>query len=112
MSTIKEKLLGQEKLTGMSATTVYNPSGNVTGIARFVTICNISATSVSFDLYLNGSASTYNDTCALYYNKVLAAHDTHEIAGHYILNGSTAFLAAKSYTANAITVTVNGLEIS
>lgn len=112
MTTIREKLLGQEKLTSTSATTIYNPSGNVTGIARFVSVCNISASSVSFDLYLNGSASTYNDTCALYYNKALAAHDTLEISGYYILNGKNAFLAAKAHTANAITITVNGLEIS
>ena len=110
--TIQEKQLGQLRMASTSEESVYSPAANVTGIVLQINICNTTSSAAVYSIYQDDDGSTYSENTALHFEQPIAANTTIQIKGWYPMNNINGNLAAKTDTANAITVTVHGTEIS
>jgi hypothetical protein len=110
--TIQEKQLGQLRMTSTSAESVYSPAANVTGIVLQINICNTTGTAAVYSIYQDDDGSTYSENTALHFEQPIAANTTIQIRGWYPMNNANGNLAAETDTANALTVTVHGSEIT
>jgi len=107
----QEKQLGQHRINGTAATSLYSPGAGVTAIIKSIVVCNQSGSADTFQLFLDDDGTTYDATTALYFNVVIAADATVQIDTFWPMNNSAGNLATQNATANAITFTAFGVEI-
>ena len=109
---IQEKQLGQLRMTSTSAESVYSPSASTTGIVLQINICNTSTGAVTYSIYQDDDGSTYSENTALHFEQPIAAKTTIKINGWYPMNNVNGNLAAQTSSANALTITVSGTEVT
>ena len=107
---LQEKPLGQLRPGNTNAITVYNPAVNVRGIIKTILVCNTSTGAATFRLFLDAAGTTFDETTALYWDAVLAAHSTVQIDTFLALE-SPGHLAVRSGVVDALTFTVHGAEV-
>ena len=109
---IQEKVLGQARENSTNAVSVYSPGSDVTAIIKSVVLCNNTSNDETFRIFLDDDGTTYDQNTALFYDVPLAANTTVEISCYWPMNNSSGNIAYRSSAANAITITVFGLEIT
>lgn len=111
MVSLQEKQLGQARPSDTSAVSIYSPS-NVTAIIKSIWVCNTTASQVSFRIFVDDDGTTYDESTALFYDVTIDANTTMEIDTFAAMNNSNGNMAVRTGTANALTFTVFGAEIS
>lgn len=110
MSVITEKQLGQRRDNDTSTHTVYQvPTGKSARITQ-ITLCNLTTSDKKIKLF-KSTATTYDESTAMLWNVVVPGNGILELSENRYLeaNGSIGY---QQITANAITITVDGLEIT
>lgn len=77
-----------------------------------VLVCNTTANSHDFRIFLDNDGTTYDETTALFFDEALAANTTREIEGDWWMGNSSGNLAVRTDTNSAFTFTVFGAEHS
>lgn len=109
---IVEKQLGQARENSTNAVSVYSPPVSTNTIIKCITLCNTTSGNETFSLYMDDDGTTYNESTAKYFDFPLTAKDTLVINTYWAMNNSSGNLAYKVSAANAITITVDGAEIT
>lgn len=112
MTTIQEQTLGQARENSTNAVSVYSPAIKTTAVIKTVVLCNQTGSAATFRIFLDDDGTTYSEATALFYDAPLAANSTVTIDTFWTMNNVDGNLAYRSNTANAITITVFGAEIT
>ena len=108
----QEKQLGQSRDNDTSAHSVYSPASGVTGIVTTIVLANTSNLSARVWVYLDDDGTTYDESTTIIPNILVGAYQVEVVMVFLPMNNSAGNLAYKQGTANAITITVHGTEIS
>ena len=106
------KQLGQVMPTDTTATSIYSPAADTVTIIKAITVCNTDSSAHAFRLFHDDDGTTYDTTTALYYDVSVAANTTKEITLSINMNDASGNLAFRSDSANNLTCTVYGLEMT
>ena len=106
------KQLGQKRENSTNAVSVYSPSQGKQVIIKTIVIANTTAAAVTYRIFVDDDGTTYDETTALAFDIYLAANTSVEWVGAYTMNNENGNLAYRSSSANALTITVFGVEIS
>ncbi len=109
---IQEKQLGQARENSTNAVSVYSPGASTTAIIKAIVVCNQTANNETFRIFIDDDGTTYDQTTALFYDVSILANSTVEIEGWFPMNNSSGNIAYRSSTANALTISVFGAEIT
>jgi len=112
MATLQEKMLGQARENSTNAVSIYSPAVNVTAIIKSVVVCNQTGTAATFRIFLDADGTTYDQSTALFYDTDIGANVTTTIDSFWAMTDVAGNLAYRSGTANALTITVFGAEIT
>ena len=107
-TTIKQ--LGQVRENSTDPVTVYSPAAATQTVIRNITICNQSGAAATFSLYLDDDGSVSDATTVLYNEEPI--NKTWSIDTFLAMNNSAGNLMIKSSVANALTITVSGVEVT
>lgn len=113
---IRRTLLAQSRINSTTATSILAGASKVLYIPQIITLCNTTASDATFRLYFHATGTTYDQTTAIFYDDTVLANKTIlliegvDFVGMY-LDTSTGNIAWAEGTANAITLTMWGLEI-
>ena len=110
------KQLGQRLLTTTEDALIYRcPNDSTVTHIKAITFTNVDANASTYNAYINQGGSQTGDQYAIIKARALAASafDLFELQGDcaLILTGSTANFIVKSSRANALTVTIFGIEV-
>lgn len=110
MEIYDKKILGQLRPSDTNAASIVNPTkfSLVSGIM----ICNTTSSASTYRIFLDDDGSTYDADTALFYDIPIDANSTDmlEWDDPLPLNNSSANLAVRSGTSNALNFTVYGKE--
>ena len=110
MSTIAEKQLGQRRDNDTSTHTVYTvPTGKAARITQ-ITLCNTTSSDKNIKVF-KSTGTTYDESTALLWSAVVPGNGVLELSGNRYLEAAGT-IGYQQVTANAITITVDGLEIT
>jgi hypothetical protein len=109
---LQEKQLGQARPSDTTATSLYSPAANVTAIIKSIYICNTTASSADFRVFVDDDGTTYDESTALFWDVSLAANTSMELDTFISMNNSSGNIAVRTDTANALTFTAFGAEVS
>lgn len=108
-----EKQLGQGRFNNTTANTVYTvPASTTTGITA-VQLCNTTASDVTVRLFYVPSGGSADQTTAMLFDFNIPANDYHSFSPekpHYLEAAGT--IQFQNGTANGVTITVSGAEIT
>ena len=103
-------ILAQSRPADTNVTSVYSPPNSTNTEITRVLVCNTTANTPTFRIFLDNDGTTFDQTTALFYDKAMAANDTTEIEGSWWMNDSDGNLAVRTSAANELTFTVFGAE--
>ena len=109
---IQEQQLGQLRPANTTAASLYNPGANTTAIIKSIVVCNQTTSSARFRIFLDDDGITYDETTALFFDILIPSNTTVQIDTFYAMNNSSGNLAVRTDTANTITFTCFGAEIT
>lgn len=110
MSCIAEKQLGQRRDNDTSTHTVYTVgSGKRTRITH-ITLCNTSSSNATIRVF-KSTDGTMDQSTAIVYDLTVPAKGVIELSGNRYLEAAGQ-IGYQQGTANVITITVDGLEIT
>ena len=108
----QEKQIGQARINSTTATSVYSPGAGVTGLIKTIIIANQTGSVDSYRLFVDDDGTTYDQSTALFYDVPIDAYSTHLINTFIAMNDPSGNIAFRNATANALTITLFGAEIS
>lgn len=109
---LQEKQLGQLRPANTSAASIYSPGSGITAIIKNITVCNLTGNTVKFSIFHDDDGTTYDETTALFYTVDILKNQTLILPGFMAMNVDAGNLAVQTNTANALTFTVYGAEVS
>ena len=106
------KQLGQARPADTNAVSIYSPPANNTSIITTINVANTTAIDATYRLFHDSNGTTYDETTALAFDVTVSAN-TVQVHDYIIgMNDTTGNLAVRTGTANAVTFTVYGQEIT
>ena len=114
---LKEKFLGQARENSTTAVSVYSPpadtvSAATTTVIKTIVLCNQTTADVEFRIFLHNTGTTYDESTALYFDETIAMKSTTKIETYWVMDNPAGNLAYRTSTANALTITLFGAEIT
>ena len=107
------KQLGQLAPVNDTAASLYSPPSGAESVIREFLVCNTTSSEVTYSIFNDDDGTTYTNVTALYFNIKIPGNHTHEYTEKSIvLNNSNGNFAVKTETANALTFTAWGQEIT
>lgn len=106
------KQLAQSRPGVTSAASIYSPGASTETTIKAIVICNTTASSAAFSIYIDDNGTTYDQTTALFYSSSIGANETVFVDTFLCMNDSTGNFAVQTDTASALTFTVFGAEIT
>ena len=106
------KQLGQARENSTNAVSVYSTTWSVQAIVKTVVIANTSGAAATYRLFLDDDGTTYDESTALAWDVAINADTVIQLDGSYNMNNASGNFAYRSSVANALTITLFGLEIS
>ena len=106
------KQLGQARENSTNAVSVYSPASGTETIIKTIMIANTSGASATFRLFMDDDGTTYDESTALAWDVNLGAGEVTQFEGSYNMNNSSGNFAYRSSVANALTITLFGMEIT
>jgi hypothetical protein len=110
--TLQEKQLGQLKPANTTAASLYSPGAGVTAIVKSIWICNTTSATATFRIFVDDDGSTYDESTSLFWDVSLSGNTTIELNTFIALNNSTGNLGVRTSSANTLTFTAFGAEVS
>ena len=109
-----EKQLGQLRPANTTAASLYSPGADTTTLVTTIIICNSTATAAAARVFHDNDGTTYDQSTALVYDINIAGNTTEVVSlGKYVaMDNSSGNLAVRTDTANALTFTAYGVEIT
>ena len=104
-------ILGQLRNTGTSAENLYSPAENKRGIVKQIIVCNNTASTAAYRIFVDKEGGNYTEDTAIFYDVDLPANSTH-ILDVTLPMMTKSSVGARSDTANSITFTCTGDEFS
>ena len=108
----QEKQIAQARENSTNAVSVYSPGADVTAAIKTIHVCNTTGSVVKLRLFHDDDGTTYDQSTALEYDIMIPANGSYDWDGFLAMNDQTGNLAYRSDTANALTITVYGSEIT
>ena len=112
MAGIQEKQLVQLRENSTTATSIYSPGTGVTAIIKTIIVCNQTASSATYRIFLDNDGTTYGNETALFFDVPIGANETDLIETYLPMANDAGNIAGRTNIANAITFTVAGAEIT
>lgn len=112
MTTLQEKQLGQLRPANTTAASLYSPGASTTAIIKNLTVCNTTALTAKFRVFVDDDGTTYDESTALFYDAEILANTTVGIGGFRAMNNSSGNFAVRTDTADALTFTLDGAEVT
>ncbi len=109
---LQEKQLGQLRPANTTAASLYSPGASTTAIIKTIVVCNQTASSAKFRIFLDDDGTTYDESTALFFDIVIGANSTDQIDTYYAMNNANGNLAVRTDTNSALTFTCFGVEIT
>lgn len=106
------KQLGQTRENSTNAVSVYSPPANTQTIIKTIIITNTTAGAVTYRLFVDDDGTTYDESTAIAWDVSINAGETSEINSPITMNNTNGNIAYRSSVANALTITIFGLEIT
>lgn len=109
------KQLGQARENSTNAVSVYSPPAGAQTIIKTILITNTSGASATVRVFVDDDGTTYDESTAIVWDAQVPVNDTLSVtyqSDTLAMNNSAGNLAYKSSVANALTITVFGLEIT
>lgn len=103
-------ILAQSRPANTTATSVYSPSASIHTEINRVVVCNTSAASQKYRIFLDNTGTTYDETTALFWDVPVPADSTVQIEAGWWMDNSAGNLAVRTDSADAFTFTVFGAE--
>ena len=107
---ISYKQLAQARENSTNAVSIYSPAANTEIIIKTIMIANTTATNETFRLFMDDDGTTYDKSTSLAYDLTVEANSTVQFDGEYTMNNQAGNFAYRSSTANALTITLFGME--
>ena len=108
----QEKQLGQHRINSTTATSLYSPGASTTAIIKSIVVCNQTAGAATFRIFIDDNGTTYDESTALYFDVAIVANTTIQIDTFWPMDNSAGNLATRTDTANALTFTAFGVEVT
>jgi len=112
MATNTIKQLGQLRPANTTAASLYSPAASTQTNIYTVVVCNTSVSSAKYRIFHDDNGTTYDETTALFWDISLSADSTDTVEIKISMNDSTGNLAVRTDTADALTFTAYGLEVT
>ena len=109
---LQEKQLGQLRPANTTAASLYSPGASTTTIIKTIVVCNQTASSAKYRIFMDDNGTTYDESTALFFDIAIGANSTDQIDTFYAMNDSTGNLAVRTDTNSALTFTCFGTEIT
>ena len=106
------KQLGQARENSTNAVSVYSPAASTETIIKSIIVANTTASDVAVRIFVDDDGTTYDESTAIIYDVDVPANGNLTIDEPICMNDSSGNLAYRSATANALTITVSGIEIT
>ena len=106
------KQLGQLMPTNTTAASIYSPGASTQTLIKSIVVCNTSAGAVTYRIFHDDNGTTYDTTTALYYDVSLAGNTSIILSLNLVMDDSTGNLAVRTSSANDLTFTCYGAEIT
>ncbi len=109
----QEKQLGQARENSTDAVPVYSPpTGIIATIVTSILVCNTTGSAAKYRLFHDNNGTTFDESTALFFDATIAANTTVDLEIFLAMDDSDGNLAYRTDTANALTITVYGAEIT
>lgn len=109
---IQEKQLGQLRPANTTAASIYSPGASTTAIIKTITISNTTSSNAKYRIFVDDNGTTFDQTTATHYDIIIPGNTTDLIDTYWVMDDSTGNIGVRTDTANAITFTVFGAEIT
>lgn len=109
---LAEKQLSQSRPAGTIAVSIYSPGASTTAIIKNITVCNTTNTQAKFRVFIDDSGTTYDESTAIFWDSPIKGNTTVSITSFWAMNNSSGNFAVRTDTANALTFTISGAEIT
>ena len=109
---LQEKQLGQLRPADTTAASLYSPAALVTAIIKNLVVCNTTAVTATFRIFVDDDGTTYDETTALFFDAEILGNTTVSFTAFAAMNDSNGNFAVRTDTANALTFTLFGAEIT
>lgn len=106
------KQLGQLTPANTTAASLYSPAANTETIIKSIIICNTGNTSNKYRIFHDAAGTTYDESTALFWDIQLNKESTEILEFNLAMNGSTGNLAIRTDSADDLTFTCYGAEIT
>ena len=109
---IQEKQLGQARENSTNAVSVYSPGASTTAIIKTIKLTNTSGADANYTIYIDDDGTTYDESTTTDWDITIGAGEAIQIDGWFPMSNQNGNFAYKTSVANAITITLFGLEIT
>lgn len=105
------KQLGQGRYNDTNVNTVYTVPALTSAIIKNIHVCNTTAVSATFRLFLGASGATADQSSSIFYDFPVPANSFIQDSGTHILQAAGTVKFSEG-TANSLTITIEGMEIT
>ena len=112
MTTTFKQLAQARELVTDSDISVYSPPGGTETVIRNIVMCNQSASSTTFRMFLDDDGTTYDESTALYFDVPIDANVSITFDTFLTMNNSDGNFAYRTASGSDLTITLSGLEIA
>jgi len=109
--TFTEKNIARQAVNS-TAETLYTVPASTVSVIKDIHICNNSTTNCYVSLWLVPNGGSVSNENIMFYQWDIPANDFAHWAGYQILDTAGDSIVAQSETANQITITISGAEIT
>lgn len=109
---IQEQQLGQLRPANTTAASIYSPGTGVTAIIKTIVICETAGTGATARVFVDDDGTTYDESTALFWDVPIPANSTITLTELIAMDDENGNLAVRTDTANALTFTAFGAEIT
>ncbi len=106
------KQLGQKRENSTNAVSVYSPAASTQTIIKSIIVTNTTASVAKVRVFVDSNGTTYDENTSIVWDAEVPGNKLMSMEITLCMNDSTGNLAYRSSIANALTVTVSGLEIT
>lgn len=109
---IAEKQLGQLRPANTTAASIYSAPASTTTSIQTIRIANVTASTANYSIFHDNSGTTYDESTALAFVIPIPGRSATQVDIFAATNNATGNFAVQTDTADAITFTVYGAEIT
>jgi len=106
------KLLAQARNNDTTNDTLYTVPASTTTQLTSLRACNTTATAATVRIFVYASGGSASEATAIVYGFTIPANDYHEFIEKPIIIEAAGVVAVQNGTANAITFTASGLNLT